>query len=208
MYGYIYLTTNLVNGKIYIGQHIAQEFEPNKYIGSGILLKKAIKKYGKDNFKNELLCECLSQSELDEKEIYFISKFDSQNPEIGYNLCAGGVDKTNRNLVSINNGIEEKHVPAEYLDAYLTDGFVVGRNMNTYINGMIGKSQSDKQKAAASKACSYKRTNEQKQNFSSAKKIPNKFVCLRTPDNNSTIRCLIQNKAYYLSLGYLECNNS
>lgn len=79
--------------------------------------------------------------------------------------------------------------------------------MNTYINGMIGKRQSDKQKQAASKACSYKRTEEQKQNFSKAKKVPNKFVCLRTPDNKSTIRCLITNKEKYLALGYLECNN-
>lgn len=73
---------------------------------------------------------------------------------------------------------------------------------------MIGKHQSELQKQTVSKACSYKRTEEQKLNFSNAKKIKNKFICLRTPDNNSTIRCLITNKDKYLSLGYTLCNNS
>lgn len=36
MYGYIYLTTNLINGKKYIGQHASPKFEPDKYIGSGV----------------------------------------------------------------------------------------------------------------------------------------------------------------------------
>lgn len=82
-----------------------------------------------------------------------------------------------------------------------------GRNMNKYINGMTGKQQSDLQKQAASKACSYKRSDAQKENFSKAKKVKNKFVCLRTPDNKSTIRCLIANKDKYLKFGYLECDN-
>lgn len=43
MYGYIYLTTNLINGKKYIGQHASPVFEPDRYIGSGVILWKAIK---------------------------------------------------------------------------------------------------------------------------------------------------------------------
>ena len=46
MFGYIYKTTNLINNKIYIGQHKSEKFEPNKYIGSGVVLLKAINKYG------------------------------------------------------------------------------------------------------------------------------------------------------------------
>lgn len=90
MYGYIYKTTNLVNNKIYIGQHHASIFEPNRYIGSGLLITEAINKYGFDNFKCELLAECESAEELNNLEQFYIKKFNSQNLEIGYNIAAGG----------------------------------------------------------------------------------------------------------------------
>lgn len=63
MYGYIYLTENLINGKKYIGQHRCTEFD-TKYYGSGVLLSKAIQKYGKEHFKVTVLCECFSEEEL------------------------------------------------------------------------------------------------------------------------------------------------
>ena len=46
----IYKTTNLVNGKIYIGFYSGDR---KSYLGSGVLIKKSIKKYGKDSFKRE-----------------------------------------------------------------------------------------------------------------------------------------------------------
>lgn len=90
MYGYIYKTTNLVNGKIYIGQKKSDIFLENDYLGSGKRLKSAIMHYGKANFKVELLEACDSKHELDEKEIYYIEYYDSQNKDIGYNLTKGG----------------------------------------------------------------------------------------------------------------------
>lgn len=207
MYGYIYLTTNMVNGKIYIGQHIAQRFEPEKYIGSGLTLLRAIKKYGKDAFKNELLCECFSREELNAKEIEYIKLYNSTDYTIGYNISSGG-DINNIGTITITNDIEEKHILPEYLSYYESLGFHVGRNMNTYINGMRGKKQSDYQKSVVSKTCSYKRTDEQKQNFSKSKKVEGKFICLRTPDNKSTIRCLITNKDKYLEQGYILCGKN
>jgi group I intron endonuclease len=50
--GYVYLWTNLINGKQYIGKH--QGTDPN-YIGSGILFKAAVKKYGIENFVRVIL---------------------------------------------------------------------------------------------------------------------------------------------------------
>lgn len=44
MIGYIYKTTNLINGKIYIGQKRSKKFLKERYLGSGKILKKAIKK--------------------------------------------------------------------------------------------------------------------------------------------------------------------
>jgi hypothetical protein len=52
--GYIYITTNLINNKKYIGQHKSKSFDLN-YLGSGKLIVEAIKKYGKDNFKTEVI---------------------------------------------------------------------------------------------------------------------------------------------------------
>lgn len=50
----IYKTTNLLNGMFYIGKH--QTEDPNdSYLGSGVYLKRAIAKYGKCNFKKEVL---------------------------------------------------------------------------------------------------------------------------------------------------------
>lgn len=85
IYGYVYITTNLINNKKYIGQHKGNELDKN-YFGSGALIQKAIKKYGKSNFKCELLDIAHSQSELNEKEIYWIKHFDAVDSDDYYNL--------------------------------------------------------------------------------------------------------------------------
>jgi hypothetical protein len=85
------MTTNLINGKIYIGQHQGKKFNP-KYLGSGYGygIVPAIKKYGKDNFSVEIIHRCDSFSMMDQKEIYYIKRYDSANKEIGYNIALGG----------------------------------------------------------------------------------------------------------------------
>ena len=90
MYGYIYITENKINGKKYIGQKKSDEFLNKKYLGSGAILKKAIKKYGEENFTVTMLCECDSKEELDEMEIYFISFYNAQTDPNFYNLTRGG----------------------------------------------------------------------------------------------------------------------
>lgn len=90
MYGYIYKTTNTVNGKIYIGQRKSSIFLAEDYLGSGVRLHSAIKHYGQDKFKVELVDTAESREELNQKEIHYISAFDARNPEVGYNLTIGG----------------------------------------------------------------------------------------------------------------------
>jgi len=87
----IYKTTNLINGKIYIGQHLVKN-EINLdpwYLGSGTFLFKAIKKYGRDNFKREVLCKILNNDiyKTNKLEEYFINKFDCLR--LGYNIIKG-----------------------------------------------------------------------------------------------------------------------
>lgn len=48
-----YQTTNLVNGKKYLGIHGSEDFVKDSYLGSGTLFREAVKKYGKDNFVRE-----------------------------------------------------------------------------------------------------------------------------------------------------------
>lgn len=85
---HIYKTTNLLNGKIYIGQ--TSKSIDTKYLGSGKIILKAVKKYGKSNFIREILEECNSKEHMNEREKYWINKLDSNNRNKGYNVSIGG----------------------------------------------------------------------------------------------------------------------
>lgn len=89
MYGYIYKTTNLINGKIYIGQHKSDSFD-DSYYGSGKYFRRALQKYGRESFSVEILEWCESKDMADEREVYYIQMFESRNSNIGYNIAYGG----------------------------------------------------------------------------------------------------------------------
>lgn len=101
MYGYIYETINLITGKKYIGQKVNSIFLKEKYLGSGIYLKRAVNKYGKENFKVRLIEECNSQEELNNKEIYWINYYNAIESSNYYNIGAGGLG-WNNSLNKIN----------------------------------------------------------------------------------------------------------
>lgn len=85
----IYRITNMLNGMIYIGQHTTTN--PNDdYMGSGKYIIRAIKKYGIENFKKEILFECSSQEELNAKERELVNE-DFVNRDDTYNLVLGGI---------------------------------------------------------------------------------------------------------------------
>lgn len=106
MYGYIYKTTNLLNGMIYIGQKKSSK-KLEYYLGSGKHLKRAINVYGKENFKCEIIEEINCVEDLDSREIYWIKYYDATNPKVGYNISDGGL--TNRTFSGENNPMYGKH---------------------------------------------------------------------------------------------------
>jgi len=88
IYHLVYLTTNLTNGKIYVGVHSTEVLE-DEYLGSGRDVCKAVKKYGKENFKRDILYFCLTDKDayLIESQIvdvWFVKRKDT------YNLTLGG----------------------------------------------------------------------------------------------------------------------
>ena len=84
----IYKTTNLVNGKQYIGRDSRNN--PN-YLGSGTAIKNAILKHGRDNFKKEILEYCKNIDHLIDREEYWLNYYDAGNNPVFYNLhnCSG-----------------------------------------------------------------------------------------------------------------------
>ncbi len=87
IYHLVYLTTNLINGKIYVGVHSTYNLEDG-YLGSGKTLNKAIQKYGKENFKRETLHFCLTAKDayFIESQIvdsWFVDKKDNYNCKLG-----------------------------------------------------------------------------------------------------------------------------
>lgn len=95
----IYRFKNLVNGKVYIGQtskplrtrviqHMTSSQPYTKAHKTYFLL--ALNKYGFENFEVSIIERCRSQSELDERERYWIAYYNSTDKKYGYNIDSGG----------------------------------------------------------------------------------------------------------------------
>ena len=87
-YHYTYRTTNLINGRYYLGMHSTNRIDDG-YLGSGKRLYYELSKYGRDNFKFEILKQFDSREQLVEAEINLITEHDLKNPNC-LNLKSGG----------------------------------------------------------------------------------------------------------------------
>jgi len=83
---YIYLTVNLVNGRSYVGRDSTNR---RGYLGSGIFLKQAIRKYGRESFERINLERCKDMRHLIEREKFWIAYFDAVRSEEFYNMSEG-----------------------------------------------------------------------------------------------------------------------
>lgn len=93
--GSIYIIKNKINNKVYIGQtvnKVSYRYETHIYYairGKDYVIGKAMRKYGINNFYYEVIEQCPVEK-LNNREIYWISKYNSTNPKFGYNMSIGG----------------------------------------------------------------------------------------------------------------------
>lgn len=151
-YHIIYKTINLINGKIYVGMHSTDNLNDG-YLGSGWILKQAIKKYSKENFKREVLLVLPSRKEAREVEALLVdTEFISRQNT--YNLQEGGMGVENQwgenNSAFGKVANNAKGVLAEHLDGRQlkfnsiqecagTLGFARGNIRNLLYKGIRGR---------------------------------------------------------------------
>ena len=161
----IYKTTNRVNGKIYIGMHKTKNIDDG-YMGSGKLLRRAIEKYGVENFEKEILHVFDNEAEMKSKEKELVNEEFLQRSDT-YNLCPGGhggfgylnsndLNNQNKNFKEIN-----KKISFSLTEAYKINPLLKERSSRNFKNAhslgkirydtFTGKSHSDETKRKISK---------------------------------------------------------
>lgn len=108
----IYKITNLTNGKMYIGQHTTSNIDDG-YMGSGKIIKHAVKKYGKENFRKEWLMFCENADELDYMErVYvdqtWVDRSDTYNLNLGGD-CQRHSEQTRKKISLAQKGKKKKY---------------------------------------------------------------------------------------------------
>lgn len=164
--GYVYLTTNLLNGKQYVGQHLHDGFDKG-YKGSGIAITNAINKYGWDNFKCEVLCWCGTQTQLNEAEDNYIKLLGTMSPN-GYNLKGGGSKgkPCKESRVKLSESLKKRYANPEE------------RKKTSEASKKIWKNEETHKKASEAQTNRYKDQEERKKTSEAIKKywmIPESF---------------------------------
>lgn len=103
MFHYVYEITNKINGKKYIGKHSTNNLN-DKYMGSGVAISEAIKKYGIENFSKNILHLCNSEEEAFKFELLEIEKVKATKNSLYYNIASGGKG----GVVSLWNDLEHR----------------------------------------------------------------------------------------------------
>lgn len=88
VYYIIYKTTHITTKKFYIGKHVTTDIN-DSYLGSGLFLKRAIKKYGRQDFYKEILFIFDTKEEMNQKERELVTEEFCQREDT-YNFAIGG----------------------------------------------------------------------------------------------------------------------
>ncbi len=179
----VYCVTNKINGKKYIGSDSNNNPE---YYGSGVYIKKSLKKYGKKNFIKEILCEVNDISLMKELEEYWIDYFDAYNNPLFYNATkySSGISKFPEdkkiNISNANKG-NKHHLgfpQSEYQKSQTRKANIGKKHTEEF-------KEQKRQKALGNKyALGNTLTREQKEKISKAK---TNHKCYQNPNRNKKI---------------------
>jgi group I intron endonuclease len=173
-YYYIYKIVNLYNKKCYVGFH-ATNIEYDQYFGSGVLLHKAIDKYGIDNFVKGII-EYVNPNNWQKREQYWIKKLNAHTTLGGYNETWGGYGRlgskqSKESRIKTSNSMKNRYKDLSWEERY---GDEVAKKMRIDIKSRIGDQTSmygkfhsieTKQKMSKSSLGNSK-SNEHKKNIS------------------------------------------
>lgn len=125
MFNYVYKTTNLFNGKIYIGIHSTDKLDDG-YLGSGVAFKHALEKYGKESFKKEILHMCSSRDEASTIEASLVTESfcrrdDTYNMRTGGDECYAHHPETRRKMSEAKIGCKLPEYRVEQIRQYMKD---------------------------------------------------------------------------------------
>jgi group I intron endonuclease len=172
---FVYLVTNKVNGKKYVGQHAGNDLESywrrNVWLAEmgyegKRLLYRAIRKYGEDGFDVKPLVIVGTKEEMDRYEIGLIKAWDLTNPEKGYNITLGGggslgVKFSKETRAKMSKAREGKTMSEEnrlkFIERIKGNKFALGRKMSKehldkIIATHLGAKRSDEAKRRMSEA--------------------------------------------------------
>jgi group I intron endonuclease len=114
IFNFVYITTNLVNGKQYIGDHSTNDlncYTTKIYFGSGIAIKEAIKKYGKQNFKKDILEFFDTKENAFNSQEKYIKLYKTHVSQDGYNISWKGGHQTNESVSDeTRNKMKKSHI--------------------------------------------------------------------------------------------------
>jgi group I intron endonuclease len=197
----VYLVTNLINNKKYIGyttktlkERMQGHFHKSKYKNDPhyfYLFSLALKKYSKEVFQWEELCTCKDLKDCQEKEIFYIQKYNTVSPN-GYNLTHGG-----------NGGIqsdETKKKISDSLKKYYSENTCAFKNLSSEKRSeMAKKAWETKLKNGFKMPKGIPKSELAKQKMSNSKNEKNKITWFNIK-TNETVELSLTKMAKYCNL--------
>lgn len=116
----VYETVNLINGRRYIGK---DSHNDSTYLGSGKIFKQALRKYGRHNFIKTIIEVCDNEDHMNEREKFWIKKFNACASKLYYNIGEGGIGGDN-----ITHNPDRQNIIAKLSYASSTNNGMTGKN--------------------------------------------------------------------------------